>query len=220
MLSFEEEVQNAIGCMEYWEERVGEYINSLNEVALSEDECVMEDTQKSLEFIRKLPSIIGGACVLACYAGEDWAARQEAFDFGADGYEYVDKYINGAMQLSDVYGKEDFHNNYEAYYKDKIKPGDKQFKRVMKIGNDKYLYQETYKGFAIYEEQTPSGYLVHQSFMITDGKLTVVSQSYNNNGRADMLDAIDNYVETKTFGFKILLSHGIAIVHPSGDISI
>ena len=93
-LTFEEELQNVIGCMEYWESRVGEDVMELNESSLSEDECVMEDTQKALEFIRKLPEIISGACVLAAYAGEDWAERQTAYGFGADSYEYCQSSID------------------------------------------------------------------------------------------------------------------------------
>ena len=121
-LTFEEELKNVIGCMEYWEQRVGEYVMELNECSLSEDECVMEDTQKALEFIRKLPEIISGACVLAVYAGEDWAGSETEYGFGADSYEYCDKYIEGGMELADVYGTEDFHNDYMDYFKKEICP--------------------------------------------------------------------------------------------------
>ena len=121
-LTFEEEVNNVIGCMEYWEKRVGEYVMELNESSLSEDECVMEDTQKALEFIRKIPAIISGACVLAAYAGEDWASNEDKYGFGADSYEYTDKYIKGAMELAEVYGTEDFHNDYSDYFRKHICP--------------------------------------------------------------------------------------------------
>lgn len=129
-LTFYEEMENVIGCMEYWERRVGEYVMELNEGSLSEDECVMEDTQKALEFIRQLPSIISGACVLAVYAGEDWAYNQTKYGFGADGYEYCDKYIQGGMELAEVYGTEDFHNVFSDYFKKNICPMTVEEKKV------------------------------------------------------------------------------------------
>ena len=127
-LTFEEELGNVIGCMEYWEKRVSEYVMELNENSLSEDECVMEDTQKALEFIRKLPEIIFGACVLAVYAGEDWASDETGYGFGADSYEYCDKYIEGGMELADVFGTEDFHNDFYEYFEKNIcpNPSDKE----------------------------------------------------------------------------------------------
>lgn len=129
-LTFYEEMENVIGCMEYWERRVGEYVMELNEGSLSEDECVMEDTQKALEFIRQLPSIISGACVLAVYAGENWAYNQTKYGFGADGYEYCDKYIQGGMELAEVYGTEDFHNDFSDYFKKNICPMAVEEKKV------------------------------------------------------------------------------------------
>lgn len=121
-LTFQEELDNVIGCMEYWEKRVGEYVKELSELSLSEDECVMEDTIKALEFIRKLPNIVSGACVLAAYAGEDWANRQTAYGFGADSYENCDKYIEGGIKLTNVYGTTDFHDIFLDYFKQNIKP--------------------------------------------------------------------------------------------------
>ena len=122
MLSFEEELENVIGCMEYWKKRVGEYVMELNENSLSEDECVMENTQKALEFIEKLPDIIFGACVLAVYAGEDWANNEAGYGFGADSYEYCDKYIEGGMELANVYGTDDFHSDFYEYFEKNICP--------------------------------------------------------------------------------------------------
>lgn len=108
-LIFEEELQNAIKCMEY----------RLTEI---ENECMKKDILKALEFIKKLPEIIRSACVLAVYAGENWATRQEDYGFGADGYEYCDKYIKGAMELANLYGTEDFYDEFMDYFKKEICP--------------------------------------------------------------------------------------------------
>lgn len=73
-----------------------------------------------------LPEIIRGACVLAVYAGEDWGKRQieddEGYGFGADSYEYLEKYIQGGIELCRKFGQEDFYNDYAKYFEENIKP--------------------------------------------------------------------------------------------------
>lgn len=84
------------------------------------------DTEKQIEafdrLMPKLPEIIRGACVLAVYAGEDWAKRQLDYGFGADSYEYLDKYIQGGIELCDKFGETDFYNDFMDYFIKYIKP--------------------------------------------------------------------------------------------------
>lgn len=76
------------------------------------------------ELIPKLPDIIRTACVLAVYAGEDWGKRQLAYGFGADSYEYIDKYIQGGIDLCDKFGETDFYDDYMQYFREYIRPQD------------------------------------------------------------------------------------------------
>ena len=46
-------------------------------------------------------------------------------------------------------------------------------------GTEKYKFQKEYEGFGIYQRMTPSGYYSHQDYLITNGDMIVVSQSYN-----------------------------------------
>ena len=118
-LTFDDEVNNVIGCMEYFMERIGELID---ESSLTEDEMVNDDAKKCLEFLHSLKETVRGACVLAVYAGADEENNKLTYGFGADGYEYLDKYLEGGMELNDKFGKEDFYNDYEKYFEDNIKP--------------------------------------------------------------------------------------------------
>lgn len=111
-LTFNEEVDNVIGCMEYLTERIG----NANEGKLSEDDMVNEDARKCLEFLYKLKEIVRGACVLAVYGGE----REIDDNFGADSYACLDKYLQGGIELCDKFGKEDFYNDYEDYFSKNI----------------------------------------------------------------------------------------------------
>lgn len=121
-LTFDEEVRNVIGCMEYLNKRMKDFLKENPTDSLSEDECVVEDVDKALEFVYRLPEIISSACVLAVYAGEDWATREKGYGFGADSYEYCDKYTQGAIELADIYGTIDFYNDFYEYFTNNIKP--------------------------------------------------------------------------------------------------
>lgn len=120
-LTFDDEVNNVIGCMEYLMGRVGELIADSNESSLTEDEMVNDDAKKCLEFLHSLKETVRGACVLAVYTGADWENNIDSYGFGADGYKYLDKYLEGGMELSDKFGKEDFYNDYEKYFCNNIK---------------------------------------------------------------------------------------------------
>ena len=71
-------------------------------------------------------------------------------------------------------------------------------------GQDKYILQEQYEGFGIYRHMTPSGYYVHQDWLITNGTITIVAPSYNDFCKEELLDFIDNFNELGTFGIKAI----------------
>ena len=121
-LTFDEEIDNVIGCLEYFMERMGDLLVNGDVGTLSEDEMVNDDAKKSLEFLYQAKEIIRGACTLAVYAGEDWGMRQTQYDFGADSYKYIDNYIKGGMELGNKFGTEDFYDDYYKYFVENIKP--------------------------------------------------------------------------------------------------
>lgn len=105
--------------------------------------------------------------------------------------------------------------------------------RVIKLGyildglNDKkYILNKEYSGFGIYDEVCPNGLRVHQSYLISNGKVNLVCQSYNNLCREELLDLVDTYnacgyFKTKAFmKFVDLDNKGkrqpVYIMHSSG----
>ena len=95
-------------------------------------------------------------------------------------------------------------------------------KRVEYIPNlynltDKFVLKQEYNGFGIYEEICPTGYRVHQSYLIKNSTWRIAIPSYNNMCLEEVLDAIDSYVEDKKFGLKLLKQNGYWVVHPSGE---
>lgn len=96
-------------------------------------------------------------------------------------------------------------------------------KRLIKWNDDqsenKYVLINEYQGFGIYQEQSPSGYFVSQSWLISNNQgAELVIESYNNLCRAEVLDIIDNYNETGRFGVKALTHKGELCMHPSGTL--
>ena len=97
-------------------------------------------------------------------------------------------------------------------------------KRIINIENtygttDKYIFKEEYRGFGIYQEKTPSGYFVHQSWLISNNEnAELVIESYNSLCKEEVLDMIDNYNETKKFGVKAVLHCGALHMHPGGRL--
>ena len=95
-------------------------------------------------------------------------------------------------------------------------------KRVLYVDNsygtqDKYILSEEYGGFGIYKEVTPSGYFVHQSWLIAGKDNTIVVPSYMTYCKEELLDCIDSYNETKKFCLTaISCKSGLYIAHPSG----
>lgn len=97
-------------------------------------------------------------------------------------------------------------------------------KRIIKIGNvygteNKYVLVDEYEGFGIYREKCPTGFFVHQSWLISDNKhAELVIDSYNNLCKEELLDMIDNYKETNTFGVKAVFHCGSLHMHNSGKL--
>lgn len=95
-------------------------------------------------------------------------------------------------------------------------------KRVVYIKNaygttDKYVLTEEYSGFGVYREKTPSGYFVHQSWLISNNAgAELVINSYNNLCKEEVLDIIDNYNESKKFGVKAVMNRGSVFMHNCG----
>ena len=139
-LTFDEEIDNTIDCIEYLMGRMSDFLVNGDEGTLDEDEMVNDDAKKSLEFLHKAKEIVRGACVLATYAGEDWRERQDAYHFGADGYDYLDQYIEGGMELCDKFGTEDFYNDYSKYFVEKIRPKTKKIFNTTQSDLVKYKY--------------------------------------------------------------------------------
>ena len=69
-----------------------------------------------------------------------------------------------------------------------------------KLNNVKYVLREEYGGFGIYQHMTPSGFYVHQGWLVYNGKIGYISESYNNRCKEELMDCIDNYNEAGKFG--------------------
>lgn len=89
------------------------------------------------------------------------------------------------------------------------------------VAKEKFRLVEEYEGFGIYQEVTPYGYYVHQSFAFkTNGVVgaVFVSYSYMNNDIEDIYDYIDNYNNKGSFGFKAFDKGSHFCIHPNGDL--
>ena len=68
-------------------------------------------------------------------------------------------------------------------------------RRVISAFNKKYVLKEEYRNFGVYQEVSPNGILISQSFLITNGYITKAYQSYENKIVEEMLDIIDDYLD-------------------------
>lgn len=99
-------------------------------------------------------------------------------------------------------------------------------KRVIYVNNGfddmKFELCEEYRGFGIYQERTPSGFLVHQSWAIAPGvdDLPILIESFNNLSKAELLDAIDSYLNGFNFGFNVFYKPYAVVVHGNGNNGI
>ena len=85
----------------------------------------------------------------------------------------------------------------------------------------KYVLKKEYEGFGIYQCKCPSGYFVHQDYMIANNNIIIQCQSYNNIIIEELLDAIDNYNNNGNFELKVFKrSENLYYVHPNGNFLI
>lgn len=97
-------------------------------------------------------------------------------------------------------------------------------KRVIVINNaygtnDKYVLSAEHDGFGTYEEQTPSGATIHQSWLVSNNNGTeVVIKSFNHMCEEEVLDIIDFYNEMGIFGIKAKRCNGVLYMHRAGTL--
>ena len=93
-------------------------------------------------------------------------------------------------------------------------------KKVLYIDTEsqknKYVLKKEYGGFGIYQNMTPSGYLVHKSWAIANGDKILVINSFNNRCLYEILSLIDNYNESGLFGIKGF-DRNVLVAHPNGN---
>lgn len=95
-------------------------------------------------------------------------------------------------------------------------------KRIIKIKNEyngfnKYVLVNEYQNFGIYQEKTPNGFFVHQSWLIDNNcDAQLVVKSYNHICQEELLDMIDNYNQRKCFGIKSVIYCDLFHMHPNG----
>ncbi len=70
------------------------------------------------------------------------------------------------------------------------------------LNEKKYVLQQEYGGFGIYQEKCPSGFYEHQSWLLTNEKFILLCESFNNVCKEELLDMIDKYNQTQKFGIK------------------
>ena len=89
-------------------------------------------------------------------------------------------------------------------------------RRIIRNGDTKYRLVEDYRDVGLYEEVTPSGYVLSQSWLIVYQHLYIIVDSYNNMCKEELLDAIDNRKDSDEFGFKGFMRLQGFVVHPNG----
>lgn len=96
------------------------------------------------------------------------------------------------------------------------KQKDHTYKRMIVGDTAKYRLIDVYKDIAIYEEVTPLGYVLHQSWLMVNQHLHIFIPSYNNMCKEELLDAIDDYKDCGKFGFTGFMRLQGFIIHPNG----
>lgn len=90
--------------------------------------------------------------------------------------------------------------------------------RIKYINDTKYVLNEKYYDFYIYDEVCPTGLKVKQSYMFTNNDMTIVCNSYNHKIREEILDIIDNYIDNKIFGIKAINKGKYFVMHDGGKL--
>ena len=88
------------------------------------------------------------------------------------------------------------------------------------LDTEKYVLKKEYGNVGIYERMTPTGYRVHQDWLLATDSKKIQIQSYNCMCYDEILDAIDSFNDTGKFGFKVLECKDYYCVHNSGRIYI
>ena len=88
------------------------------------------------------------------------------------------------------------------------------------VSEEKFRLIDEYKGVGIYQEITPYGYRVHQSYGFQHKGKFFVSYSFMNNDIEDIYDYIDNYNHTGKYGFKVMLYPDHYCLHQNGQINM
>lgn len=85
------------------------------------------------------------------------------------------------------------------------------------LNKNKYVLNECYEDFGIYEKVSPNGFRVSQDWLVYNGKIGFISQSYNNLCREELMNAIDKFKTTGKFGYHGFATSvdGIYGIHPS-----
>ncbi len=89
------------------------------------------------------------------------------------------------------------------------------------LQKEKFILRDEYEGFGIYQEKCPTGYFVHQSWLITNEKVTVIFYSFMDYCKEELLDAIDNYNDIEKFGVRAMdHGNGLYVAHKCGKVNI
>jgi len=85
------------------------------------------------------------------------------------------------------------------------------------LNNNKYVLTGEYKDFGIYRQKSPSGHLISQEWLVYNGTIGFISQSYNSMCYEELEIAIDRFKENGKFGFHGFKTSvdGIYGVHPT-----
>lgn len=84
------------------------------------------------------------------------------------------------------------------------------------LNTEKYVLKKEYANVGIYERMTPTGYRVHQDWLLATSTLKIQIPSYNCMCYEEILDSIDNFNDSGKFGFKVIDYNDYYCVHNSG----
>ena len=83
---------------------------------------------------------------------------------------------------------------------------------------EKFILEKEYKGFGIYKEKTPTGFFVHQSYLVKGNGFEIRICSFMNMCLEEILDMIDYYAENGNFGYKAMdWGNGVYVLHTQGN---
>ena len=85
------------------------------------------------------------------------------------------------------------------------------------LNNNKYVLRKVYEGFGIYQRMCPTGWFVHQDWLVYNGEIGFICEPYNDYCEEELLDLIDFYNENGKFGKTGFVTSvkGIYGIHPN-----